>query len=416
MLNTADTMNIEYPKLYRVRQHLEKHCIVDVRTEVYKQMDKIGISDGLKGKRIAITAGSRGICNIDSIIKSLVDYVWEHGGKPFIVPAMGSHGGATAEGQTEVLKGYGITEETMGCPIRSSMETVYLGETENGAPVYFDKIAYESDGVIVCNRVKPHTDFSADNESGIVKMIAIGLGKEKGCSSMHAHGLAKTIPLSAKISLEKAPILCGLAIVENSCDQTYLLEGIKRENFIEEDARLLKLSKELVPHLPDNDIDLLIVKEIGKIYSGTGMDTKVIGRIKVRGEKEPDGPDVKMLVALRMNEHSYGNALGIGLADITTKALVDKIDRQSMYSNLIATTFLERGKIPVYFDTEKESIEKAMTVLMRQGDVKRIIIVDNTLQIETMIVSEEIYKAHEDRLERLEDVHMIFDAGGRLSI
>ncbi len=415
MLNVAD-INTEYPKLCRVRQHLEKRCIGDVRSEVYKQMKRIGISDRLKGKNIAITAGSRGICNIDSIIKSLVDYVWEHGGKPFIVPAMGSHGGATAEGQIEVLKGYGITEETMGCPIRSSMETVYLGETENNAPVYFDKIAYESDGVIVCNRVKPHTDFSADNESGIVKMIAIGLGKEKGCSSMHAHGLAKTIPLSAKISLEKAPILCGIAIVENSCDQTYLIEGVEKDNFIKEDARLLRLSKELVPHLPDNDIDLLVVKEIGKMYSGTGMDTKVIGRIKVRGEKEPENPDVKLLVALRMNEHSYGNALGIGLADITTKALVDKIDRKSMYSNLIATTFLERGKIPIYFDTEKESIENAMTVLKRQGEVRRIIIVENTLQIETMIVSEDIYESHKDKLELIEEVHMGFDSDGRLII
>ena len=405
-----------YPELYRVKQQLEKRCISDVKTEVYKELDKLNIGDKVQNKTIGVTAGSRGICNIDKIVKSIVDYVKEHGGKPFIIPAMGSHGGATAEGQTEVLHGYGITEESMGCPIKSSMETVELGTTENGAPVYFDKTAYESDGVIVCNRVKPHTDFSADNESGIVKMIAIGLGKEKGCSAMHAFGLAKTIPLSAKVSLKKAPILCGLGIVENSCDETYLIEGVEPEDFIEADARLLKLSKELVPHLPDDDIDLLIVKEIGKMYSGTGMDTKVIGRIRVRGEIEPEKPDIKMLVALRMNEHSYGNALGIGLADITTKSLVDQIDQKSMYSNLIATTFLERGKIPVYFDTEKESIENAMNVLSRQGAVKRMIIVENTLNIETLIVSKDIYEAHKDRLEILEKVEMGFDKDEKLAI
>ena len=404
-----------YPKLCRVRQHMEEREISDIPAEVKKELDTLELDASLMDKRIAITAGSRGIHNIDRIIKSVVDYVKAKGGKPFIVPAMGSHGGATAEGQREVIRGYGISEETMGCPVLSSMEVVQLGTIENGAPVYFDKNAFESDGVIVVNRVKPHTDFSAPNESGLVKMIAIGLGKEKGCSAMHAHGLAKSIPASAAVSLEKAPILCGLAIVENSRDHTFLLKAVKRENFLEEDAELLKLSYSLVPHLPVDALDLLIVKEIGKIFSGTGMDTKTIGRIRVRGVEEPVKPDIRGIVALRMNSHSYGNALGIGLADITTKALVDQIDRQSMYSNLIPTTYLERGKIPPHFETEKDALDVAMRLFGKGADTS-LIIAENTLQIETLLVSEAVLKAN-PALEILEsDISFTFDEDGRLQL
>ena len=404
-----------YPVLYRVRQHMEEREIADIPAEVTKELDSLDLKPRMEGMRIAVTAGSRGIHNIDIIVKSVVDYVKRAGGYPFIVPAMGSHGGATAEGQREVIKGYGIDEETMGCPVLSSMEVVQLGTIANGAPVYFDKNAYESDGVIVVNRVKPHTDFSAANESGLVKMIAIGLGKEKGCSAMHAYGLAKSIPASAAVSLEKAPILCGLGIVENSRDNTFCLKAVRREDFLKEDAELLKLSYSLVPHLPADQLDLLVVKEIGKIYSGTGMDTKTIGRIRVRGVEEPLKPDISGIVALRMNEHSYGNALGIGLADITTKGLVDRIDRESMYSNLIPTTYLERGKIPPYFDTEEDALDVAMRVYGHGADTS-LIIADNTLQIETLLVSEKVLREHPE-LEVLEEgLEITFDTEGRLCL
>ena len=404
-----------YPVLYRVRQHMEEREIADIPAEVTKELDSLDLKPRMEGMRIAVTAGSRGIHNIDIIIKSVVDYVKRAGGYPFIVPAMGSHGGATAEGQREVIKGYGIDEETMGCPVLSSMEVVQLGTIANGAPVYFDKNAYESDGIIVVNRVKPHTDFSAPNESGIVKMLAIGLGKEKGCSQMHAHGLAKSIPASAAVSLEQAPILCGLGIVENSRDKTFLLKAVRREDFLEEDARLLKLSYSLVPHLPVDELDLLVVKEIGKIFSGTGMDTKTIGRIRVRGEKEPEKPDIHGIVALRMNEHSYGNALGIGLADITTKALVDQIDRQSMYSNLIPTTFLERGKIPAHFDTEEDAMDVAMR-LYGHGAETSLIIAENTLEIEKLLVSKKVLEMAPE-LEVIEEaIPVSFDGAGRLKL
>jgi len=217
------------------------------------------------------------------------------------------------------------------------------------------------------------------------------------------------------VSLQKAPILCGLAIVENSNDQTYLLQGVPVETYIETDAKLQLLARSLVPHLPGSQYDLVVVKEIGKIYSGTGMDTKVIGRIRVRGVEEPESPDIHMLVALRMNEHSYGNALGIGLADITTKGLVSQIDRESMYSNLIPTTYLERGKIPVYFDTEEEAISQAYA-LANPGPDGRIAIIENTLHVQELLVSAQIVKENPE-LEVLEDdVPVVYTPDGMLNV
>ncbi len=413
MLSMADSPKL--PALFKVRQKLTSGEIKNIPGAIGEELDKLKIKDKLSEKHIAITAGSRGIANIPLIIRSIVDYVKAAGGNPFIVPAMGSHGGATASGQTRVLKQYGIDEDSMGCPVLSSMETVCLGKASNGAPVYFDKTAFNADGIIVCNRVKPHTDFIADNESGLVKMMAIGLGKEKGCSSMHAHGLAASLPLSCALALTKAPVLCGLAIIEDSRDQTYLIKGVAKENFLEEDAKLLKTAKSLVPSLPVAALDMLVVKEIGKIYSGTGMDTKVIGRIRVRGVPEPVRPDIRFIVALRLNNHSYGNALGIGLADITTQALVEQIDRKAMYSNLLATTYLERGKLPIYFPTEKESIETAYSLCGQMANPK-IIVIENTLHLENMLVTEEVIKENPQLEVLARDLSFAFDSGGKLNI
>ncbi|MEA4893042.1 MAG: lactate racemase domain-containing protein [Peptococcaceae bacterium] len=407
---------VDYPKMALIRQKLSREKLEDVSGETRRQLISLGVQKKLSGgARIALTAGSRGISNIAEIIRAAADYVKECGGQPFVVPAMGSQGGATARGQEEVLEHYGITEKAMGCPICSGMEVVELGKTEAGAPVYFDRIAYEADGIIVINRIKPHTDFIAANESGVVKMVAIGLGNEKGCSAMHAYGLAGCIPQSCRVSLEKAPILGGLGIVENSRDETWKLQGIKPEDFLEEDARLLALAKEQVPHLPMDRLDLLIVKEIGKMFSGTGMDTKVIGRIKVNGVPEPQKPQVEKLVVLRLNPDSYGNALGIGLADITTKELVEAIDYDSMKANLIATTYLERGKLPVWFDTEKEAVDAGFKTL---GNVcpreARVAVVENTLHLEKMWVSEKVLEELKDVEVLKSDKELVFDEAGRL--
>ena len=403
--------------MYRIRQHFSDKKIDDMKSEVFSQFDSIGLREKIHaGAEIGVTCGSRGINNIDKIVKATVDYVKAAGGRPFIVPAMGSHGGATAEGQKHVCEKFGVSEEAMGCEIRSSMETVVLGKTKSGVDVYFDKNAYESDGIIVVNRVKRHTDFIAKNESGIVKMISVGLGKQKGANAMHIYGLGKTIPETAEVMLDKAPILAGLGIVENAHEDTCVLKAVKPENFIEDDAKLLELSNSLVPSLPCRDIDILIVKEMGKQYSGTGMDTKVIGRMKILGESEPDYPYIKKLVVLRLSDSSYGNALGIGLADLTVKKLADSIDYEAMYSNLITTTFLERGKVPVHFDTERETIDVAFkTIGSVEPQDARVMIIDNTLNIGTMLVSESIYNDIKDSVELIEeDVKIEFGSDGVL--
>ncbi|MGB4437688.1 MAG: lactate racemase domain-containing protein [Sedimentibacter sp.] len=395
-----------YPKMYKISQIIKNERIADLRLEVFKQLDLIGMKNIIKpSNQISITAGSRGIANIDKIIKYVCDYVKSLGGIPFIVPSMGSHGGATAEGQKQILKKLGITEEIMECEIRSSMEVVQLENASNGAPVYIDKHAFYSDGIIVVNRIKPHTDFLAENESGIVKMVAVGLGKEKGAIAMHGYDLASTIPLSFKVSSSHAPIIAGLGLVENSKDETYIIQGVKPENFLKEDARLLRVATEQVPHLPYDDIDVLVVKEMGKMYSGTGVDTKVIGRIRVQGVPEPRAPFVNKLVILRLSPDSYGNALGIGLADITTKELVDSIDYDSMYINLIATTYLERGKVPPHFKTEKSAIDTAFKTL---GKIKsaeaKVMIIENTLHINELLVSESIYKEIKNKVNLIKEI------------
>lgn len=411
--------NVAFPKMYKIRQNLNDEKINDIPAEVFKEFDNIGLREKIKkGSKIAVCGGSRGINNIALIVKSVCDYVKDCGATPFIVPAMGSHGGATAEGQKHVLEKFGMSEEAMGCEICSSMETVQFEDTEIGTPVYFDKIAFESDGVIVVNRIKPHTDFTAENESGIVKMLSVGLGKQKGASAMHDNGLGRTIPQTTEIIIKNAPILAGLGIVENSKDETYILKSVKPENFIEEDAKLLKISYNQVPKLPFDDVDILIVEEMGKQFSGTGMDTKVLGRLKIADEKEPTAPRVKKLVTLRLSEDSYGNALGIGLADITVKKLVDSIDYDAMYSNLITTTFLERGKVPVFMPTEKEAIGVAFrTSGGMKKETAKIMIIKNTLHLGEVIVSESIYNEIKNDVTLIEEnIKVSFNDKGELEV
>ncbi len=413
-------MNLEkYPKMYRIKQNINVNKIDDLRFEIFNQLHSLDLSKIIKpGNQIAVTAGSRGIANIDKIIKYVCDYVKDLNGIPFIVPAMGSHGGATAEGQKLVLKKLGITEETMGCEIRSSMDTVQLENADNGAPVFIDKNAFNSDGIISVNRIKPHTDFLADIESGIVKMVAVGLGKEKGASAMHSYDLASTIPLAFKVALNRAPIIAGLAIIENSKDEIYMIKGVKPQNFLEEDANLLKISIQQVPHLPYDEIDVLVVKEMGKMYSGTGVDTKIIGRIRVQGVPEPKSPRVNKMVILRLSPASYGNALGIGLSDITTKELVDAIDYESMYINLIATTYLERGKVPPHFETERTAIDTAFKTLGKiKSEDAKVMIIENTLHISEILVSESIYKDIKNEVLLVEEVpQWMYDSNGRLEM
>ena len=410
---------MEFPVMYKIEQEFDTCKIKDTKETVLRELEPL--KNMIRpGMRIAITAGSRGIANICLILKTTVDYVKSLGAKPFIVPAMGSHGGATTEGQIKVLEKLGITTEIMGVPIFSSMEVVNIGETFDGVPVYIDKNAFNADGIIVVNRVKQHTDFHGEIESGLMKMLAVGLGKHHGCSTIHAHGLRDTIPKVARVLLKKTPVLFGLAILENSRDEVYKLKGVLPQDFEREDKLLLKESKAIVPTLPWDDLDILVVDEMGKNFSGTGMDTKIIGRIRVPGEEEMKTPRINKIVVLRLSEDSCGNALGIGLADITTKALVDKIDFKVTYANIILTTYLERGKIPLIMENDKEAIKTAMlTIGNIPIDKIKLAVIPNTVHLEELHATS---AAIEDIMDKSkisvldEGYPMSFDGRGALRI
>jgi len=370
-------------------------------------MDNVNVSKMINpNDKIAITVGSRGIDNIDKLVISVVDKVKECGGKPVIIPAMGSHGGATAEGQIKVLKTLGITEDKVGAQILSSMKVEKIGITQNKAPVYLDKNALNCDGIILMNRVKAHTDFRGDYESGLMKIMAVGLGKHAGCSTMHRYGLSNTIPQAARIILEEAPILFGIAIVENALDKTEIIKAIPKDEIASKEPELLKKSKSLMPTLPFLKLDLLIVYEMGKSISGTGMDTNVLGRFKVRGVEEPKFPDYKKIAVLNLRDDSYGNALGVGLADLTTRRLVDSIDYKAMYANVIPTSFLERGKIPVILENDFELVNTALkTIGPIENENSKIVIIKNTMELEEFYVSSALVPEieEESNLEYISD-------------
>jgi hypothetical protein len=373
--------------------------------------------------KIAITAGSRGIDNIQVILKAIINEVKKKKAYPFIITAMGSHGGATAEGQRQVLADYGITEKSMEVPIKATMDTIQLDRLENGLPVYFDKIAYNTDGIIVVNRVKVHTAFKAELESGLHKMLSVGLGNHKGAKLVHSlgvKGIRDYMVEFAKIILKKVPILAGFAILENAYDETFKIVGAKIEKFAQVEKELLKECKQILPKLPVKNIDILIVQEMGKNISGTGMDTNVIGGIKdfKKGEYEP--PQIKKLLVLDLTPETHGNALGIGMAHMITRRLYKKIDLKATTMNTITTTFLDRSRIPMVFDTDKEAIEVGLkTIWNLPGVPPRIIIIKNTLKLDEMYVSEPIWEEIRDKKNIIasgEWGRLIFDSKGSLII
>ncbi|WP_017726450.1 lactate racemase domain-containing protein, partial [Halalkalibacterium ligniniphilum] len=314
------------------------------------------------------------------------------GANPFIVPAMGSHGGATAEGQIEVLESLGVTEGYCGAPIRSSMEVVDLGKTEAGISVYMDKIAYESDGVILVNRIKAHTDFSASIESGLMKIASIGLGNHKQAQAIHTFGvlgIRDHMPIVAEHIFQSGKILMGIGIVENAFEDTAEIEVIPVQSIKEREQELLRFSKSLMPKLPVDNLDILHVDKIGKNYSGTGMDTNIIGRLRILGTAEPETPSIHYIIASDLSEESHGNALGIGLADLTTERLFQKIDYQKMNENVITSSFLKRASVPIKLANDREAISAAIRCSWGKapGEI-RFMRIPNTLHLEELYVSE----------------------------
>jgi len=377
------------PLFYQIRQAVSAPALEDVAGSVRRALEGSSLAEKIAEtrpakrseaarSRIAVTAGSRGIANIPLIIRTVVDYVRECGGdatlrsshsslrstRPFIVPAMGSHGGATAEGQTATLADLGITEESVGAPVLSSMETVVVGKTGGGVEVRMDKHAAGADGIVVVGRIKPHTDFSGPIESGLCKMLAIGLGKHDGALLVHSYGpqgLREMVPETAEVILQSAPVLVGLAIIENSAAQTAYVEAVEPADFAKRDHELLPRAKEWSPRLPFDELDILIIRWMGKDVSGTGIDTKVVGRLMDWREPDPEKPNIGTIGVLDLTPGSHGNAVGIGLADLTTQRLVDKIDRHATQTNAVTARSISRAKTPCTLATDRELFEVALT-------------------------------------------------------
>ena len=382
--------NIKLPKMVKVRQiFADEH--LDNTAAAVRDTAAPFAAEMKAGSTAAVLVGSRGITDIDLIAKTVVEVLKEAGVKPFIIPAMGSHGGGTSEGQEEVLRGYGITEETMGVPINSSMETEIIGETDDGMEVHFSKPALEADYVVPIGRVKPHTDFSGVVESGLCKMLAIGGGKHNGCSRIHREGfpaLEHTIPDSAKIIIERVDIPFGLAVIENAFEKTHTVEAVRGRDFLTREPELLKLAKSLMPRIKFDDIDILIVEQIGKDISGTGMDTNIIARDSF-GPLPGAVPRIQRIIIEDLTEGAHGNAIGFGMADFILRSALDKIDFNATYTNGIASGNTNGMKIPVIADTEEEAIRAALqTCISIDINNPRIVKIKDTLHLSEIEVSE----------------------------
>lgn len=385
-----------FPRMLRVRQNFPVSPPLDVRKVLQEEFARVH-PPIRKGARIALAVGSRGITNLDAIVCSVLEIVRNAGADPFILPAMGSHGGATPEGQIGILATYGVTEEAMKTPVRASMETRQIGTTEDGVPVFCSAEALGADGIILINRIKPHTDFSGTLGSGLVKMSVIGLGKRDGAAAMHAAasrlGHENVIRSMARVVLGKAPVLCGVAIIENQRHETAKLTLVSPQAIETAERDLLVEARTLMPRLPFEEIDLLIVDYLGKNISGAGMDPNVTGRW-VQGYSSAlarDGrpsPFIRRIFVRDLTPETHGNAIGIGLADLTTSRLVRAMDRRVTSLNALTAMTPQSAKIPIYFDTDKEAIETGLASLAisdtRQARVVRI---RDTLSLENMEVS-----------------------------
>lgn len=424
-MDRITTMNMNLPQAYRIRQHFPATRLKDVGAAVTAALSKLSLGGVIKpGDSVAVPVGSRGIANIALIIKSTVDYLKSLGAEPFIVPAMGSHGGGTAEGQAQVIASYGVTEAAMGVEIRSSMETVIVDQTPHGIPVHFDKNAYAADHVLVCGRVKPHTRFVGDIESGLHKMMLIGLGKHEGAKIYHRaiedHSFEEIIKAVAASVLKKCSVIGGLAIVENSYDETGMIEAVPPENFYEREKELLEIARQWLPRLPFPKIDLLIVDRIGKNISGSGMDACVVGRkFNDHAATERDVVACKRIMIRGLTEETHGNACGIGLAEFTNERTVAGVDWQSTRINTITGSHPTAGMVPLVYPNDREAIEAALqTVGLVEPETSGIVQIYDTLELSEVVVSE----TYLEEINSRDDLDIIsgpfdlpFDAEGNLA-
>jgi hypothetical protein len=380
------------PLIAPVSQTLQQRAVTDLAGEVCRQWQKSRLVQRVRrGDRVLVGVGSRGIANVATMVRATLDVLRDLGTKPAVVAAMGSHGGATAEGQRELLAGYGVSEEALRVPVLTDMATVQIGNNSWSEPVYWDKNAFEADAVITISRVKPHTDFRSRIESGICKMLVIGLGKRDGAVQHHKYGvrgLRDMLPETAKVILEKTKFVAGLAVLENAREETAKLKVVDRDELFDVEPGLLEESRKLMGMLPFEHLDLLVIGEIGKNYSGAGIDPNVVGRLLVEGQEEFKSPCITRICCLDLSPESHGNGTGVGIADLTTDRLLAAIDPVPFRMNNLTACFLWRSKLPIAFPTDRECIENGIKTCWQPfHDKLRIAIIPNTLELAELWVS-----------------------------
>jgi hypothetical protein len=413
-----------YPLLFRVRQTFDSQKVDDIPGTVETELSRLELGRRIKtGESVAITCGSRGVANIAIIIKAAVEHFKRLGTKPFIVPAMGSHGGGTAEGQRELIEGYGVTEAAMGCPIWASMETVIVCQAAEGFPVHFDKHAFGADHVLVVGRVKPHTGFVGDIESGLMKMMLIGLGKFEGAKIYHRaimnYSFGQIIRSVAREVLSKCRIVAGIGVVENAYDQTALIRAVAPHEFEEREKELLVLAKAWIPRLPFKMADILLIDEMGKNISGTGMDTNVIGRkYNDHAAVEGEWPKVKRLIVRGLTEATHGNATGIGMAEFCRTRLVEEMDKKITRINCLTGGHPVAAMIPLDYPTDREILDVAFpTIGLTEPPDAKLMWIHNTLEVSEVECSAAYYNEARERPDLTilkEPRPMPFDAQGNL--
>lgn len=409
-------------KVLAVRQSFDDTRVSDVKSSVSSAVAALGFQGQLRpGARIMVTAGSRGIASITEILRAVCSEIRGMGYEPTVIGAMGSHGGGTVEGQLEVLESLGITESSVRAPVITSTRAVEVGRTSTGQPVYTDPLAAEADGVVAVNRVKPHTTARGDIQSGLVKMLVVGLGHQVGAESFHRAGpatMSEELKQMAGHVVESIPFLGGLAIVENAQKKPYCIEPVKPPELIAKERELLKLATDLLPRLPFSAADVLIVRSMGKNYSGTGVDTNVVGRHRVHGQADTDSPSISKLAVLDLSEESHGNATGIGLADFITSRLISKVDLEATYTNVFASTLTMRAMIPMIMKTDEDAVWASIASSnLSPGQKVRLALIDNTLNLGRFWVTPALAQEIEssDTVEVNPDLSEVrFDADGTL--
>lgn len=420
--NIAGGLNFPLPPLARVRQKFDHAKLEDIPGAIRREFARPEVRERVKsGQVIAVGCGSRGVANIALIACTVVQELKALGAKPFIFPCMGSHGAATAEGQRKVLETYGITEESAGVPIRATMETTIVGHLDDGTPVHMDKYAAEAEAIVVINRIKPHTGFRGATESGLTKMLAIGIGKITGAATYHTHGMDRfpeLLPAVRNVNISKRNVIFGVGVVENAYDETKLIEIVPAEKLATREPELQAMAKANMPQIFFDEIDVLVIDEMGKNISGAGFDPNIVGRNR-RAISWPAKPNIKKIVVLGLTRITHGNATGLGSADVITMRLFKEIDIPSTYANIITSMNLDGGYIPMVMNTDREAIALAVKTVVRvKPEDCRIVRIRNTLHLGEIDVSASMLEEARRQPERFEVVHepgaWPFDAHGTL--